>query len=42
MQTAKLAYVKSTRPRNTAFKRGIVFTALTIFSVVCFWYAFSA
>jgi hypothetical protein len=41
MQTAKLAYVKSTKPRNTALKRGIVFTALTIFCVVCFWYAFS-
>jgi hypothetical protein len=41
MQPAKLAYVKSAKPRNTALRRGIVFTVLTIFCVVCFWYAFS-
>lgn len=41
MQPAKLAYVKPAKPTNAALKRGAVFTVLTLFCVVCFWYAFS-
>ena len=42
MQPAKRAYVKPTKPKNAALRRGVLFTVLTIFCVVCFWYAFSS
>ena len=41
MQPAKRALVEYRKPRNTALKRGILFTILTIFCVTCFWYALS-
>jgi hypothetical protein len=41
MQPAQRALVVYRKPRNTALKRGILFTVLTIFCVICFWYALS-
>ena len=41
MELAKRTQVQTVKPGRTALRRGILFTILTIFCVICFWYALS-
>jgi hypothetical protein len=41
MELAKRTQVQTLKPGRTPLRRGILFTALTIFCVICFWYALS-
>src|ERR1700744_2088257 len=41
MELAKRAQLPSVKPNRTGLTRGVLFTVLTIFCAICFWYAFS-